>query len=201
MPPRVGSLREPPRAGRCRRDPGRGLFRRGLRVRGRHSSTCPWSSPKRDIRDEFVRIAGADAPIVTTDEVTEEAGYLGALELLDAEVGERVLALGGRRQRALLALLALEPGRVISVDVLADELWNGDPPPGAATTLRSYASRLRRALGPDAVLARGHGYALETAAERLDVKELRVGTVPFLSSVPRWEARLHARFWERILAA
>lgn len=91
---------------------------------------------------------------------------LGPVEVV---VGERVLALGGRKQRALLALLALEPGRAFPVDVLADELWNGDPPPGATTTLRSYASRLRRALGPDAVVARGHGYTLETTAERFDV--------------------------------
>ena len=54
--------------------------------------------------------------------------------------------LGGRQQRALLALLLLEAGRPVSVDRLTDELWRGDPPSGAEGTLRVYVSRLRSTL-------------------------------------------------------
>ena len=59
----------------------------------------------------------------------------------------RELTIGGRRQRGLLALLVLERGRPVSSERLADELWQGRPPAGFETTLRSYVSRLRGALG------------------------------------------------------
>ena len=79
------------------------------------------------------------------------------------------LRLGGRRQRALLALLLLEPGRPVSTDRLIDELWPGMPPPGAERTLRVYVSRLRAALAEDPLVARPPGYVLEIEADRLDV--------------------------------
>ena len=78
------------------------------------------------------------------------------------------LRLGGRRQRALLALLLLEPGRRVSVDRLIDELWPGTPPPGAERTLRVYVSRLRATLGDEPLLARPPGYVLKIPADRLD---------------------------------
>ena len=55
-------------------------------------------------------------------------------------------ALGGPRPRAVLALLVLEAGRVVPAERLAEEVWRGSPPPGAAKTLRSYVSRLRALL-------------------------------------------------------
>src|SRR5947207_3702690 len=77
--------------------------------------------------------------------------------------------LGGSRQRAVLAMLALHPNRVVSVDMLADELWTGSPPPGAAPTLRGYVHHLRRALeGTDATIAtRRPGYRLVLDHERI----------------------------------
>jgi predicted ATPase/DNA-binding SARP family transcriptional activator len=81
----------------------------------------------------------------------------------------RELELGGPKPRALLALLLVAAGRVIPAERLAEELWAGRPPPSAAGTLRSYASRLRTVLGPEAVLlARGGGYALAAEPELLD---------------------------------
>jgi len=81
----------------------------------------------------------------------------------------RELELGGPRRRALLALLLVAAGRVIPAERLADELWTGRPPPGAAGTLRVHVSRLRALLGPDAVLlARGGGYALAAEPGLLD---------------------------------
>ena len=80
-----------------------------------------------------------------------------------------LLSLGGRRQRALLALLLLEPGRPVSADVLIEELWRGEAPSGATTTLRSYVSRLRTVLGVAAPIAGGSsGYALEVLPQRID---------------------------------
>jgi predicted ATPase/DNA-binding SARP family transcriptional activator len=73
----------------------------------------------------------------------------------------RELALGGPRRRAVLALLLVAGGRVVPAEQLADELWGGCPPPGAAGTLRAHVSRLRSLLSLDVVLvAQGGGYAL-----------------------------------------
>jgi predicted ATPase/DNA-binding SARP family transcriptional activator len=73
----------------------------------------------------------------------------------------REVWLGGPRPRAVLALLVLEAGRVVPVDRLVEEVWGGRPPPGAAKTLRSYISRLRAVVTPEASLAaRGGGYVL-----------------------------------------
>src|SRR6185437_12137692 len=98
-----------------------------------------------------------------------EVGLLGAVA---ARLGGAPVTLGGRKQQALLALLLLDPGRPTSADALAEELWHGAPPAGWETTLRSYVSRLRRALGADAVDARGGGYVLgvqvETDARRFE---------------------------------
>ena len=73
----------------------------------------------------------------------------------------RETGLGGPRPRAVLALLVLQAGRVVPAGRLVEEVWRGSPPPGAAKTLRSYVSRLRPVLAPDAALeARGGGYVL-----------------------------------------
>jgi predicted ATPase/DNA-binding SARP family transcriptional activator len=81
----------------------------------------------------------------------------------------REVALGGPKKRAVLALLVLEAGRVVPAGRLVDEVWRGSPPRGAATTLRSYVSRLRAVLGPDAVLeGRGGGYVITVRADDVD---------------------------------
>jgi len=89
---------------------------------------------------------------------------------VEAVVSGDLVRLGGRRQRALLALLVLERGRPVAMDKLADELWAGRPPDGFRTTLRSYVSRLRGALGGSVVpVSGGSAYALQVAAEAVDV--------------------------------
>ena len=81
----------------------------------------------------------------------------------------RDVALGGPRQRAVLALLLLAEGRVVPAGRLVEEVWGGRAPPGAARTLRSYVSRLRSALGPEvAVVWRGGGYAVSAGPGQLD---------------------------------
>ena len=83
---------------------------------------------------------------------------------------------GGPRQRAVLALLLLEANRVVSMDRLADDVWDGHPPEGWATTLQIYVFHLRQALEPDRargaageVLAtRDRGYLLRVDREHVD---------------------------------
>ena len=81
----------------------------------------------------------------------------------------RSVSVGGRRQQALLAHLVLAGGRAVPADRLIDELWAGEPPDGAAATIRSYVSRLRAILGDDApIYGRATGYAIEVPAESVD---------------------------------
>jgi DNA-binding SARP family transcriptional activator/streptogramin lyase len=95
---------------------------------------------------------------------------LGPLELWVA--GGR-LELGGGRQRALLALLALHANEVVSSDRLIDELWGASPPSTARKVLQNIVSQLRSEIGPtgpDLLVTRSPGYVLELGAEALDAR-------------------------------
>ena len=72
-----------------------------------------------------------------------EFRILGPLDVWD-EGGE--VSLGGRKPRALLALLLLQPNAVVPADRLIDELWGEDSLEDAAAALRVNVSRLRKAL-------------------------------------------------------
>ncbi len=106
-------------------------------------------------------------PAVTTQDRRSIAfQLLGPVEVLDS--GDR-LPVGGDRQRALLGLLLLQPGRPVAADRLMDELWAGEPPDGAEGTLRSYISRLRKALdGHVDLIGSAAGYALIVDPEAID---------------------------------
>jgi DNA-binding SARP family transcriptional activator len=85
---------------------------------------------------------------------------LGPLEV--RKDGDR-LALGGPKQRALLAILLLNADRVVSRDRLIEELWAAEPPAAARHALEVLVSRLRKALGADGsegsvLLTRAPGY-------------------------------------------
>ncbi|MFK8843733.1 BTAD domain-containing putative transcriptional regulator [Streptomyces sp. Ac-502] len=84
--------------------------------------------------------------------------------------GERLDA-GSPQQRALLAVLLLRGGRVASVTELIDAVWGDDPPATAVAALRTYASRLRKVLGPDAgiMVSDSGGYALNVDEESIDL--------------------------------
>src|SRR2546423_774821 len=95
-------------------------------------------------------------------------GLLGALEVFDAR--GQPIELRGAKPRALLAVLSLSPGRVVSTEQIVDALWGEDPPPGVRNGLQGLVSKLRRALDEsDVVVTHGAGYALELAPEDVDV--------------------------------
>ena len=75
-----------------------------------------------------------------------EFAVLGPLE---ATRGGTPIALGGGRQRALLALLLIHANEVVPTERLIDELWGADPPAGAAHSLQVYVSGLRKAIEPE----------------------------------------------------
>lgn len=90
---------------------------------------------------------------------------LGPLEVVH---GGRALDLGRAKQRALLAMLLLAPGKVVSADRLVDDLWDGDPPADAAGALQVQVSRLRQVLGAGVVESRRPGYLLDIDPETVD---------------------------------
>lgn len=88
------------------------------------------------------------------------------------------LELGPRRRRELITLLLLRPGVTVTADALADELWQGEPPPAARSTLQAHLSALRRVLEPKVsppyrlLVTRGSGYALAISPADLDTGHL-----------------------------
>jgi predicted ATPase/DNA-binding SARP family transcriptional activator len=97
-----------------------------------------------------------------------ELGILGPLEVRDTSGPVRV---PGAKERALLADLLVNAGRVVSADRLVEDLWGADPPGNPANTLQGRVSALRRALGPAGaglVVTRPPGYALEAGPEAVD---------------------------------
>ena len=82
--------------------------------------------------------------------------------------GGRQVELGPRRQRALLALLALHANQVVAGERLIDELWGEAPPASAANMIQVYVSRLRKALGPGVLLTQPPGYVLQVGEGQLD---------------------------------
>jgi DNA-binding SARP family transcriptional activator len=99
-----------------------------------------------------------------------EFRILGPLEVVD---GGKPLRLGGRNQRALLALLLLNADEVVSTDRLIDALWGEDPPRTAPTSLQNAVSQLRKLLGADRLVTTPPGYVLRLVADQLDVDRVR----------------------------
>jgi predicted ATPase/DNA-binding SARP family transcriptional activator len=90
---------------------------------------------------------------------------LGPLRVLDDSGAEVAVPAG--RQRALLARLALEPGRTVATDALVDALWPDAAPANAPSALHTQLSRLRRLLGGH-IATEANGYRLSAVATDAD---------------------------------
>src|SRR5256885_8624165 len=100
---------------------------------------------------------------------------LGPLEVTR---GDQVLALGGAKQRALLAILLIEANHVVGLERLADLLWREESPPTADHIIEVYVSQLRRALEPGGapyrvLLRKPSGYMLQVTPGDLDAAEFQ----------------------------
>lgn len=96
-----------------------------------------------------------------------EFRILGPLEVVDRD---RVVTLGGSRQRALLALLLTRANEVVSADRLIDELWGEKPPRTPANALQFHVSQLRKALATrEVVITQPPGYLIRVAPNELDL--------------------------------
>jgi DNA-binding SARP family transcriptional activator len=108
-----------------------------------------------------------------------------------------VTILKAAKHRALVAALALQPGRPVSADVLVEAIWGTEAPPSALATLHTYLSVVRRALEPDLparvpsryLVSSDAGYELRLDADAVDaaaftrvVGEVHAGLGPLTSA-------------------
>jgi len=94
-----------------------------------------------------------------------EIRVLGPIDVLTPSGS---IAVGGRHVRALLGALVIGVGHAVRIDHLREAIWAQDPPDSADNTLQSSVSRLRRVLGPDAIVRVDGSYELTTPPERID---------------------------------
>jgi peptide/nickel transport system substrate-binding protein len=90
---------------------------------------------------------------------------------VEATIGGRPVSLGPKKQRGLLAILALHANETVSVDHLVDALWGDRPPPSAQKMVQLYVSQLRRLLAADSatIVTQGRGYELRIDPAAVDV--------------------------------
>jgi predicted ATPase/DNA-binding SARP family transcriptional activator len=101
-----------------------------------------------------------------------ESVTFGVLGSLSAERDAAALGLGGRRQRAVLAVLLLNRNRAVSRERIIDSVWEDDPPETARNTVQVYVSTLRRILGADRLVTEPGGYRLVVEPDELDAARL-----------------------------
>src|SRR3954447_13171103 len=92
------------------------------------------------------------------------------LGLIEVSLDGRAVRLGGAKQRALLAMLALRPNAPVSVDRLVEGLWGDQPPASASKSIQIYVSQLRKLINGDGaeIVTRGRGYELRVGADAVD---------------------------------
>ncbi|MEN3540758.1 BTAD domain-containing putative transcriptional regulator [Microbispora sp. ZYX-F-249] len=94
-------------------------------------------------------------------------GLLGPFEVRNGDGA--AVEVPGIRLRALLAALALEPGRVVTRTRLVDWIWGRRPPADEVNALQALVSRLRKALPDGVIEADSGGYRLAVAPDAVDV--------------------------------
>ncbi|WP_062645106.1 AfsR/SARP family transcriptional regulator [Streptomyces maremycinicus] len=80
-----------------------------------------------------------------------------------------LVSVPGPRLRALLAALALRPGRLTDPETLIEEVWAEAPPQDAPAALQALIGRLRRAVGRDSVISAPGGYRLAATEDDVDL--------------------------------
>lgn len=125
---------------------------------------------------------------------------LGPLEVARTpgpESGTDLVDLGPRKQRAVLAVLLLNRGRVVSTDRIIDALWSREAPASAVSSLQAYISNLRRVLRTESgatspIVRQPPGYVLDITRDEVDL------TV-FLDDAETARRHADAGEWERAL--
>ncbi|RBJ07668.1 hypothetical protein DRA43_08120, partial [Micromonospora provocatoris] len=103
-----------------------------------------------------------------------EIEVLGAIH---AVIDSRKVDLGSRKQRALIALLALRHGTPVPIDEIIEALWENQPPGAPQSLVHTYIARLRQLMEPDTPARHrtnvighsGAGYQLRLPPDAVDV--------------------------------
>ncbi|MEV6767317.1 BTAD domain-containing putative transcriptional regulator [Nocardia sp. NPDC051030] len=109
-------------------------------------------------------------------EVRAQLGVLGPVQLTIDGVPQQ---LGGPKQRAVLAYLAINANRPVSVDALASAVWEENQPPDVRVSLHAIVSNLRKPLRDGGIDARtvlqhmGTGYRIVVDDAACDVFRFR----------------------------
>lgn len=114
---------------------------------------------------------------------TPSALQVGLLGPVIAERQGRLLPLGGPKQRAVLAALALQPGRAVPTQALVEAVWGDQAAMSAAKTLQVYVANLRKLLEPDRVPGDAPtvlrtsepGYVLDIESSQVDTARFERG--------------------------
>ncbi|WP_405699956.1 NB-ARC domain-containing protein [Streptomyces sp. NBC_01383] len=118
--------------------------------------------------------------------------YFSVLGPVRARRNGETLPSGSPQQRALLTALLLRGGHTATAAELIDAIWGDEPPSQALAAVRTYASRLRKILGPQTLASDSGGYAMRTGPDALDVtvaEELAAGADKARTAGDRGRAR------------
>ena len=85
---------------------------------------------------------------------------LGVLGPLQVRCDGAPVLIPGAKPRAILTMLGLHCGSVVSADTMVELIWGEGPPRTAVKALQTHISSLRRALGDGFVLTEGTGWTL-----------------------------------------
>lgn len=107
--------------------------------------------------------------------------HLGVLGPVTIVVDGQAVQLGYAKQRCVLALLALEAGKIVAAERLIDRVWGPQAPESARSGLYGHVARLRRTLrdagAGDVIQRRSGGYLLDVAPQTVDLALFRKLTV------------------------
>lgn len=99
---------------------------------------------------------------------------LGPLEI---RLPAGVLVPRGPMVRKMLALMALRANQIVSFDTFIEELWDGEPPRTAVTTIRTHVYHVRQMMarqgghtGADLIVTQPAGYMLRLGPGELDAQ-------------------------------
>jgi DNA-binding SARP family transcriptional activator/DNA-binding XRE family transcriptional regulator len=114
--------------------------------------------------------------------------------------------IAGVRRRAVLGLLLLRPGRVLSRDAIADALWEGAPPATAVSVIQTHISRLRAVLDPEPssagrlIQTTGDGYRLCGDGIELDLLQAQGDAARARAALQAGDIAGSCRLYDQALA-
>lgn len=91
---------------------------------------------------------------------------LGPLEIHD---GSGLVTPTAPKTASVMSMLLVHANQLVLAEAMMNELWNGNPPVSANTTLQTYVYQIRCALGRDVVETRPRGYCLPAGEDELDL--------------------------------